>query len=221
MQKNPTHRIYFEEHYCKHLNEIIDEQGGSIVCTDCGLVVSNLLVNYTSNYKEVNKSNDDYILEILSRLEMSDFFAHDIRLNLEKIESRHRKKENAMAYVIYKTLTDLNCGISIKDVSAVTGFTDSQIYNFQTSNESVILDPSILLEKYCTLLGLPNKSISVIKGRLKVLNTGHNPNTVLATAIYKYCKENHNSVSMQTIAKALNISCISIQRYLKLTKNES
>ncbi len=213
--------MHHEEYCCQHLNEIIDEREGSIVCTDCGLVLSNLLTSYENHLKEVNKPTDDYILEILSRLEMSYFFSHDIKKNLEKIDRRHRKKEKAMAYIIYKTLTDLKCGISIKDISAVTGFTDCQIYDFQTNNESIILDPSCLLEKYCTLLDLPKKSISVIKEKLKVLNTGHNPNTVLATAIYKYSRDNNIGVPLQKIAKTLNISCISIQRYLKLTKNES
>ena len=77
--------MHHEEYCCQHLNEIIDEREGSIVCTDCGLVLSNLLTSYENHLKEVNKPTDDYILEILSRLEMSYFFSHDIKKNLEKI----------------------------------------------------------------------------------------------------------------------------------------
>lgn len=209
---------------CKHLNEITDESGGAIVCTDCGLVLSNFFTSFTSNSKypqyEVNFQSS-YILEILSRLQMPDFFQNVILKNLEKLGFKFRRNENAIAFTIYKTLNDLECGVSIKDISAVTGFTDSQIYNFQSCNESIILDPLIQLEKYCILLELPKIYHSVIKETIKIPTTGHNPITVLGAAIYIHCKTQNFDISMQKISTTLNISCISIQRYIKLTKNES
>ena len=211
--------MYFDEHFCQHLNEVNDQ--GSIICTDCGLFLSNVFVH---SFKEIHKepyNENDYILEILSRLQMPEFFKHDITYNLQKIDIKDRKKERAKAFVIYKTLNSLNCGISIKDISAVTGFTDNQIYNYQTSNDSIILDPINHLEKYCILLNLPKNSYAVIKETIKVQNSGHNPITILATAIYNYCKSYKIKISMQKIANVLNISCVSIQRYLKFLKNES
>lgn len=209
-----------KKNICLHLNEIIDQIGGAIVCTDCGLVISSVFMTHHFTEKE-NDPMRDYVLEILSRLQMPDFFEHDILKNLENLSFKYRKKENAVAFVIYKTLNDLNCGVSIKDMSSVTGYTDSQIYHYQSCNEAVIIDPLIQLEKYCILLNLPKNSHSVIKGSMKVIQTGHNPSTVLATAIYKYCKLIKFPLSMEKIAKNLNISTISIHRYLKLTKNES
>ena len=206
---------------CNHLNEIIDQIGGVIVCTDCGLVLSNFYLT-PNNYKEKQLNPmRDYVLEILSRLQMPDYFQHDILTNLEQLPIKFQKKENAAAFVIYKTLNDLKCGVSIKEISAVTGFTDCQIYDFQSHNETVIIEPTIQLEKYCIMLGLPKNSHSVIKENIKILQTGHNPSTVLATAIYKYCKQIKFPISMEKIAEKLNISTISIHRYLKLTKNES
>lgn len=210
------------EHSCMHLNEIIDQTSGVIVCTDCGLVISNLYLSNVSHDYKAEKMNPmrDYVLEILSRLQMPDFFQHDIITNLEQISIKYQKKENAVAFVIYKTLNDLNCGVSIKEISSVTGFSDSQIYNFQAQNETVIIDPLIQLEKYCLILGLPKNSHTVIKENIKILQTGHNPSTVLASAIYKHCKKTGFPISMGKIAQKLNISTISIHRYIKLTKNE-
>lgn len=210
--------MYFEEHFCEHINEVIDQREGTIICSDCGLVVSSLFIN--SFNENVETETNEYVLEILSRLQIPEFFKTDILNNLKNIEVKHKTKENAIAFVIYKTLNDLDCGVSIKDISAVTGYTDSQIYNFQTSNDSVILDPLIQLEKYCIMLGLPKKSYSVIKGTINSNKTGHNPTTILATAIYKYCKTHDCGVSMKKIAETLNISCVSIQRYIKFEKKK-
>ena len=210
--------MYFEEHFCEHINEVIDQREGTIICSDCGLVVSSLFIN--SFNENVETETNEYVLEILSRLQIPEFFKTDILNNLKNIEVKHKTKENAIAFVIYKTLNDLDCGVSIKEISAVTGYTDSQIYNFQTSNDSVILDPLIQLEKYCIMLGLPKKSYSVIKGTINSNKTGHNPTTILATAIYKYCKTHACGVSMKKIAETLNISCVSIQRYIKFEKKK-
>ena len=207
-----------EEHFCQHLNEIIDHRAGAIVCTDCGIVISNVYLNdFSTDFEEETKQNE-YVLEILSRLQLPEFFKHSVVGNLEKLIIKDRKKENAIAFVIYKTLHELNCGISIKDISAVTGFTDSQIYNFQSSNDCIILDPITQLEKYCIILNLPKNSHTVIKGDIEIQKTGHNPTTILATAIYNYCKKHNLNLSMSKIAKTLNISCVSIQRYIKWQK---
>ena len=208
---------------CQHLNEITDYVEGAIVCTDCGLVLSSVFLNnYCNTEIEIKIKNNqcDYILEILSRLQMPDFFKNIIYKNLLCIDLKYRKNENAIAYVIYKTLNDENCGITIKDISAVTGYTEAQIYNFQSSNECVILNPLNQVEKFCRLLQLPKNSYSVIKENIPTISTGHNPTTVLGAAIYIYCKSINFNVSIVKIAQTLNISFISIQRYLKLLKNE-
>lgn len=211
--------MHNEQNLCSHLNEITDHVGGAIICTDCGLVLSNVYL-FDFDFEKENEVSENsqrsYILEILARLEMPDCFAKIIQKNLQTIDSKHRKNENAIAYIIYKSLVDLNCGISIKDISAVTGYTDSQIYNFQSCNDCIIVDPITQLEKFCILLELPKDSYSVIKENIVIHQTGHNPTTVLGAAIYNHCKKIKLNLSMQKIAKTLNISSISIQRYLKI-----
>ncbi len=64
--------MYFEEHFCEHINEVIDQREGAIICSDCGLVVSSL---FTNNFNEnVETERNEYVLEILSRLQISEFF---------------------------------------------------------------------------------------------------------------------------------------------------
>ena len=78
---------------CNHLNEIIDQIGGVIVCTDCGLVLSNFyLTPNIFKEKQLNPMRD-YVLEILSRLQMPDYFQHDILTNLEQLPIKFQKKK--------------------------------------------------------------------------------------------------------------------------------
>lgn len=204
---------------CKHLNEIIDERQGDVICTDCGLVLSAV---YLSNFNSTSNSekSNEYVLEILSRLNLPKFFAFDITTKIEGM-GKEKRKESMLAFVIYKTLNELGCGVTLKEINSVTGFTDNQIYNKQKSNETIILDPSTSLEKYCALLGLQRQSYAVIKGRMSKKKTGHNPTTIIASEIYQYCKENKIGINIEKIAQTLKVSPISIRRYYKLKKNES
>ena len=207
------------ENICQHLNEIIDERQGDVICTDCGLILSAV---YMSNFKStssIEKSNE-YVLEILSRLNLPKFFAVCITAKIDKM-GKEKKKESMLAFLIYKTLNELGCGVTLKEINSVTGFTDNQIYNKQKSNETIILNPSESLEKYCSLLGLPKNSYAVIKGKMFKRKTGHNPTTIIGSEIHQYCKENKIGINIEKISEILKVSPISIRRYSKLKKDES
>jgi response regulator of citrate/malate metabolism len=75
-----------------------------------------------------------------------------------------------------------------------------------------------MLEKYCVMLKLDFKDYSVIKETIqRSLKTGHNNLTIIGANIYLHCKE-RKKIPIKVIARTLNISCISIQRYLKAKK---
>ncbi len=215
--------MYFTSDTCTHLNEVIDQREGTTICTDCGLVLSSVYLTDRNLEYFVNETNivNEYILEILERLNMPRIFVHDVVRNLENVYFKERKSLSLVTYVIYKTLNELNCGVGIREISSVSGFSDKEIYNQQDSNETIILDPLIPVEKFCQLLGLPKGSHSVIKENLGFNKTGHNPTTIIAAHIYKYCLKNNIKVSIETIARTTSISCISIKRYLKKIENES
>ena len=142
-------------------------------------------------------------------------FSCQIFENYKQIVKKRKNHKNLLSYTIYQTLNEIGYPISIKDISAVTGVSENLIYDMQNNAQSIILEPNSLLEKYCKILGLDFKSYSVIKELLPQISTGHNPLTVIASNIYKYCKENNLKYSMKDIASTVGISPISIQRYLK------
>jgi len=212
------------EHLCSHLNEIVDDVRGEIVCMDCGLVLCEKLFKHFSqinkyvckeNEKEKEKEND--VNEILEKLNLPNCFTNSILDNYKT--NRNAKKKEFTSFAIYNTLNKEGFPVSIKEISAVSGYTDSEIYNMQ-ENETIMLDPHSILEKYCNILGIDYKTYSVIKtGLPTTFESGHTPQTIVASTIYCYFKRYFpKKYPMKIIAKTVHTSCISIQRYLK--KNE-
>ena len=206
------------ENFCKHINIISDEHEGSIICIDCGLVISdNLYVENCFKFQasDVTCNDIEEIKELLERLNFSTFFALDIYKNVQKGLELKKVKKYLIPFTVYQTLNEMGYPISIKDIVSVSGISENYIYDMQNNEDSIILNHMLLLEKYCTLLGFDFKTYSVIKELLPNLNTGHNPLTVIASTIYKYCKENKLKYSMIYIASIVGISSVSIQRFLK------
>jgi transcription initiation factor TFIIIB Brf1 subunit/transcription initiation factor TFIIB len=211
-----------QENMCEHFNSVIDEREGSVICTECGLVLEEKLFKFYGHnfsFKEKDLSLKEDVKEILSKLELPDVFSKMIIENFENSNSEKKRKKNYLYYVVYKTLNENNVPISIKDISSISGVSDSTIYDMQEKNKTVIIQPSDLLEKYCGYLGFNYKTYSLIKKELPIENiSGHNPLTIVAATIYKYCKKNNIKISMKKIATIVKISCVSIQRYIKINK---
>lgn len=212
------------EHLCSHLNEVIDEKCGDVICTDCGLVICDKVFTTTSVTHHDNSfltgmnKNKNEIDEMLEKLNLPTCFTQNILKNFNNNLSTKNKKE-LLPYTIYNTLNAEGFPISIKEISAVSGFTDVKIYSMQ-NNKAIILEPALLLEKYCKLLGLDYNTYAVIKtGLPESSSTGHNPLTIIASTIYCYLKQySQQKYSMKKIAQTVNTSCISIQRYIKTKK---
>lgn len=209
------------EHLCAHRNEIIDEIRGDIICTDCGLVLCDkLLKSYTiqKNESDINfdQKEANEINEMLEKLNLPNCFTHVILNNYQKKKIISKKRKELLPYTIYNTLTTEGWPISVKEISSVSGYKDSEIFGMQ-DDVAIMLEPSLLLEKYCKILNLDYKTYSVIKTGLPSSSlTGHNPLTIIASAIYVYLKNyTKNPLPMKKVAKAVNTSCISITRYIK------
>ena len=205
------------QNLCSHLNERTDEREGTIVCIDCGLVLSSYFFpEPTFQYIKYCHEMDE-IKEYLERLNLPECFCKDIFHNFEMyLQKQNCKKKHLIPYCVYKTLNEIGFPVSIKDISAVSGVSENVIYDMQESENSIILDPTTLLEKYCKLLSLTDyQTFTLIKEKLPENNTGHNPLTIIASTIYTYCKKNNLKYSMRDIAKTVGISPVSIQRYIK------
>lgn len=200
-----------ERNPCKHINQIVDVHEGSYICTDCARVISDYF--YEESYQRQDKNlipSQNETSEILSRLNLPDSFKDYIEENQKPICNKTNSIVNATN--IYLTTNTNNSVVTLKEISAITGINGKKI----AKNKINIIDKHLLLEKYCTLLNLNYKTYTVIKEKLKTYQlSGHNPLTVVASAIYRHSKENKLKLSMKKISDTFGISSISIQRYLK------
>lgn len=215
------------EHLCSHENKVDDEREGICVCTDCGLVLEEklFLPGYnektcfetlqcvTSTQKELEKKEE--IKELLHRINLPDVFSFQV--SKKSLQKQNSKK--SVPFLLYQSLNENGCPISMKEISAVSGMANNKIYKNQEKNEIIIIKPELMLEKYCNMLNLDFNAYSVIKKQISSHSkTGHTPLTIIGANIYLYIKNNNLKTSMKLVAKTLNISCISIQRYLKQIK---
>jgi len=197
-----------ESDTCKHLNVVIDEHEGIYICTDCAHVISNYFIHdriVNTEFQTSEKNNET--LEILARLNLPDSFKDFISKQNESLVNN--------ASNIYIKTNEKNSVVTLKEMSSITGIKPQKL----AKNMTNVINKELLLEKYCTLLDLDFKSSTVIKENyLSKEISGHNPLTVVASAIYIYSKKEKKKLSMKKISDVFGISPISIQRYLKLTK---
>lgn len=210
---------------CPHKNRIIDIQQGDEICTDCGLITDRCYINQDQNTCDSYRSCKSrfFILEMLERLCVPNKFSEDIHSHFKKEKTLTKsklsraKKDQMICFSAFKILNNYGIPISLKDINCVSGINTADIFNHQNS----VVNPTHqeLFDKVCSLLNIEYKLSSVIKRSLPpVILSGHNPSTIVGAVIYKYTREKKLKYSVKQIANVLNISPVSIQRYIN--KNE-
>lgn len=199
---------------CEHINKIIDHHTADEICANCGLVLDRYYSSIEPMRQPSTVSHAECISNILDKLHLPLHYTHLIEKNLRKNE-----KSNTLASIcfsIYKTLNEIGINISINDISAVSGVTRSKIYKEQKTGENVTLNYNNLCEKYCDMLNLDFRTTTLIKEKIEgSMNSGHTPNTIIASKIYKVCKNQKIKISIQQVANVVKVSPISIKRYIK------
>ena len=206
---------------CQVGDLILDTREGFYVCSVCGLVKDNIYDDGPTTgrtYYGFHHPTDFKLLEeikdMLDRVHIPTTHAQ-LCLNYYKKKYKGYNKK-AIIFSIYFDLNSLSFSISLKDLLNVNGLSGESTFSTQKKNENVLLDVVGMVEKYCIMLNLSYKEISLIKEKIKSLpKSGHTPLTTIAGNIYLYCKENNKKFSVKKIAQVTQVSTISIQRYIK------
>jgi transcription initiation factor TFIIIB Brf1 subunit/transcription initiation factor TFIIB len=210
---------------CSHLNYVYDYHEGNEVCLSCGLVSAPLFIfnssentTFLHNESSNKKLKIQEIEDILDMIHISRIYSNFIyKYFCKNFKIWNRR---TTVFCIFKVLNDMNCPISMKELGVVTNVEKKKMNSAQPSNQNVEVNFGTVAEKYCQLLKIPYKTISVIKEEiLKAPMTGHNPNSIIASVIYNRLKTEKKKISLKTISKLTNVSCISIQRYNKILGN--
>ena len=197
---------------CEHKYPMIDEHEGTTVCCDCGLVIEKELyisplvwddpiaVPIRDDLNKKNVRND--AVELLNRLNLSEDVLNQLPHDQQTIDN--------LFGAINKTSV-----VTTKEFCAASGIRNKKLVKM---NQNKVIDTniSLLLEKYCKLLGLTYRDYTLIKDKLSLRPaSGHPPLTVIGYYISQYCRTNKIKKSMKQICSVLAISIISIQRYRK------
>lgn len=192
---------------------------GFYVCSMCGLVRDNIYDDRPkaalySFYNPTDFKIIEEIKDMLDRVHISTSYAQLVFSYYKKNYKGYNRK--AMVFSIYFILNNHSFNISLKDLLNANGLTGESTFSTQKKNEIVLLDVVEMVEKYCIMLDLSYKEISLIKEKIRSLpKSGHTPLTTIAGNIYLYCKENNKKYSVKKIAQVTQVSTISIQRYIK------
>lgn len=188
---------------CLHLNQVIDEHEGTIVCPDCAHVLDSYLFHDAkSNDSSINNQVEKDALEILQRLNLPEEILYHSR-DLKSVAN------------LYNTI-NLQSVVTIKEFCAASGLSEKNIVK---ANKEKVCKTSMdcLVEKYCSIFNLTYKDCTLIKGNIADKPySGHPPLTILAYEIYNYLNsKNIYKITTKKVCKILGISPISVQRYKK------
>lgn len=203
---------------CGHETTVLDEHEGHYVCTLCGLVISPYFTTRGNEFHhEIRSANiwHKEACDILDRINIPVFYCDEI-IRYLNVHFEKKNRESLM-FAIYKVLNDqLGMCLSLHELCNASGINKSKVYEKQIINENVLIDKTILAEKYCMLLGLPFKTTSLVKEELcKKSISGHAPSTIIAGTIYQVCKKLKLKIPIKKVASATTVSQISIQRFCK------
>lgn len=208
---------------CSHKNEITDTVSGDYICVDCGLILDRYFISnmVKSSPLEVTTKEKEYVLEILSRLNLPSIISDKVLLQMQP---NTKKSEKEICRNLYKTLTELEIPFSVRDISAVSGISCKKILALgKEANPKSCISPcniinievSDILERFCMKLGLGYQHYTLIKKSINHKNSGFSPITVASAFIYLYCRKHFKSIKLKQITEVTGISCMSVHRFLK------
>jgi transcription initiation factor TFIIIB Brf1 subunit/transcription initiation factor TFIIB len=203
---------------CPHSRSIDDVVEGTCVCTDCGLVLSQL---YFDNYQFENEKSDFYeILLFLKDVcgnacmpENIVCYAHTYFQKLKKDTYIKEKKFNdkiLASYALYETLSRHKIPYTANEIEYFTGTPCKMLWKVENCLHftEMLNNPQDFVDRYCSSLELDFYSTKIIKGIVgNMYGLGDiRPSSVVAAVIYLYCKELGFPMSMKTVCEACFVS---------------
>lgn len=207
---------------CKVEDLILDHAAGCYVCVKCGYVKDSYYFfeadKASTSYASLSNKTIEAISDILDRIHISTVYNKEIALYHQKNYSKFNMENLVMS--IYRVINKYGFNISLNHLMQISGLKGKRIFKSQKPNENILLDITEMIERFIQPLDLTYKDVSLIKEQIKSQPlSGHTPLTVIAGNIYLYCKTNNKHITIKKISLTTQVSCISIQRYIRNKKN--
>jgi len=219
--------IYPNGARCSHITVLEDDASGTVVCTECGLVLieqiySQTLFHSLPLHKKTKDDEDFWVRTIKDLLhkwpqvegKMCDIIYQRYQDERKKLLDK-KKHIRLLACITYNELTKAGYGCLPNDVAQLFGLKTSDVCYFQhllTSKVSPEIIP--ISNRYCSLLNLPFKDKELIGTICDTLKEEYNTNlkTLCILIMWYYCVHKYpNLYSLQYIAN----TCESNYQHLK------
>ena len=136
---------------CEHLEHVIDQHEGSIICIQCGTVLEICIVNTSAEYKHFTEDSRSivhiYLEDCCDRMNIPSSITEKIykKYSSFRKNSNFEKIDNTtlMAYSIYFTLKDEGVGRNIEYIAYNTGVNSKQLWKCESLDTNVSIPISI------------------------------------------------------------------------------
>ena len=208
---------------CEHLQQLIDQHEGSVVCTDCGYVLDIHFLQQSDTYEKssLNLVTDlkMYLIDCCDRMHIPISVREEIHDEYEHFRSKSVFEKisdiQLMAYSIYFILKNQGIGRNIEYIAYNTGVTSKQLWKCESLDPylSIPINIESLLGPVYKSFKFSRKDYETIIIISKHFQDRHfSPLTLTSTLVYLYCKTRKIQISVKKVCSVFKVSSMSIYR---------
>ena len=225
---------------CSHDTILEDESSGTIVCTECGLVLEDNFVliphgHSPSFHKQQiadtsffspstsSSSSLSLIKDLLHKWPQVEEKMIDIiwqhYVNVEEKIKDKKRRVRLLASITYHELSQAGYSCLPEDVAQLFGLTTSDVFHFQSEIINKTLPQIVpISSRYCALLDLPFKDKENIGFICNILKDHYNTNlkTLCLLVIYHYCNQKYpRRYNLRDIARTCHSNVENLTKVIK------
>lgn len=219
---------------CEHINKIDIERDGDCVCTDCGLVLEQLLLPFQGFVVQVEPKHvemHEFIADIADKANIPNNVTHYAVKYYDQLYCsliRKFSKRTIASYAIYETLKKFETPKLPEWLEYFSGVSRKHIWRVEAhlaERDETVHDPGHYVGRYCDLLGLIYSEQLLVREAVDCLNsTADIPlgnlhcNCLVAVVIYLCCQVQKKEITLAEICSTCTISATSIHRVIRQMK---
>lgn len=206
------------ERACSHFYPVEDVHEGTLVCPDCGLVLQDrTMVSSTQNTKSEShqlEAHYETFKDVCHRLHLPPSFIIKTFKSNWIIPAKPEQILPSMLGAIYITLVKIQEPRSLHNLCQAFRIRTEEVWPYAFQGQAGITYPHQIVELALCPLALPYNDVNQIRTIIKENydKLPYSPRTVVATAAYLYLKDTPHHQSLTNIAKALDVSVMSLHR---------
>lgn len=201
------------ERACQHLYPVEDQHEGTVVCSTCGLVLDQQLLQCTPTSSSPVLPPE--LGELCHRLHLP-YALIEPSMEREWIQAPSRPDHvvPALLGTLYGILVDLGIPRSLHDLCESVRLPVDEVWPYVYPGTPRLTYPHQLVEQLLAPLNLPYPDLQRLKQRIQTRydKLPFSPRTVVGAAAYLYLKDTPRHLSLVKLANLTGVSVMSMHR---------